>query len=490
MMSILLIIAILNSGVSGDNRIRSEYAWPSPAGVLNKTWQSNALSYYQRLRLSYDRWHTILLTEKDTGEEWGDLLTGGVSYSNPDKFSFAAGGLRVQFAHGLVLSHPGPWSSTDPLALSKSPKWRMRSEVSESPSANDANPFNGFSSIYTMGHYSFATALGWSHIDSGSSGLHQTETELNNQGSLTDKLAAIRVGYKSFGLSFAYSEQEEEQEGTVESFPRVGFDFNYENENSVLTGELAMANDSSANFIVSAGRGLPQFRHTLTLSRNTTNLPRSSGIFGSNHILGAGYGIRWRPLNNFTIDAGALFFDREDEDLFKAALQFSERLPNRFILTERVKISSSSSATITQAQIQAAWSPFSDLTLSLKVPFAFYRSNEDEDENGGGVEIRLKHTPSPIIDLVVSAAAASTNGWNSRIYAYSLSFPGEFGSKPLYNSSRLIQSSISLHLSEEVILRIKAAWFSMPGEEYLGSGDNETEGSSKTTAGVQLDWKF
>ncbi len=87
-------------------------------------------------------------------------------------------------------------------------------------------------------------------------------------------------------------------------------------------------------------------------------------------------------------------------------------------------------------------------------------------------------------------AAASTDGWNSRVYAYSLSFPGEFGSRPLYNSSRLLQSSISLHLSEEAILRIKAAWFSMPGEDYLGSGDNETEGSSKTAAGIQLDWKF
>lgn len=488
MMSILLTIAILISAVSGDNRIRSEYGWPQPEGVLNKTWQSNALSYYQRLRMNYNRWHAVLLTEKDTGEEWGDLLTGGISYSNTDKFYLAAGGLRLQYAHGLLLSHPGSWSGADPLALSKSPKWRMRLEIAESPSANDANPFNGLSSILYMGNYSLAATMGWSHIDPSSSGLHQTETDLNNQGIVTDKLAAVRIGYKSFGVSCVYSEQE--QESTLESFPRVGLDFNYETENSVLTGEFALASDSSANFIVSAGRGLPQFRHTLTLSRHTTDLPRSSEVFGADHILAAGYGIRWRPQSNLTIDAGALFFDREDEDLFKTALQFSERLPNRFVLTERVKISSYPSETTTQAQIQAAWTPFSDLTLSLKFPFAFYRSNENDNENGGGVEVRLKHSPTPMIDLVVSAAAANTNGWNSRIYAYSLSFPGEFGSKPLYNSSRLLQSSVSLHLSEEAILRIKAAWFSMPDEEYLGSGDNQTEGSSKTTAGIQLDWKF
>ncbi len=488
MMSILLTIAILLSTVSGDSRIRSEYSWPSPAGVLNKTWQSNALAYYQRLRLTHDRWHAVLLTEKDIGEEWGDLLTGGISYSNPDKFSFAAGGLRLQFAHGLVLSHPGPWSGTNPLALSKSPKWRMRSEVSESPSANDANPFNGLSSVYNSGHYSLSAALGWSLIDSGSSGLHQTETDINNQDSITDKLAAIRIGYKFFGISFAYSEQEED--GTIQSSPRAGFDFNIETDESVLTGELALGSDSSANFIVAAGRGIPGFRHTLTLSRHTTDLPRSSEIFGSDHNLGAGYGIRWRPLNNFTIDAGALFFDREAEDLFKAALQFSERLPNRFILTERIKISTTSIETTTQAQITTVWSPFPDLTFSLKFPFAFYRSNEAADQNGGGVEIRFKHSPSQKIDFVVSMAAASTDGWNSRVYAYSLSFPGEFGSRPLYNSSRLLQSSISLHLSEEAILRIKASWFSMPGQDYLGSGDNETEGSSKTAAGIQLDWKF
>lgn len=473
---------------SGDIRIRAEQSWPDPVGITDNLWQSSALAFYERLRFDFGLWSTVLLTEKDPGEEWGDLITGGISYDDPEVIKVAAGGLRVQFAHGLILCHPGPWSGGDPLSLSKTPHWRMRTELSESPGANDADPLTGATAEYYFRNVTISTVLAWSKIDTGSSGLHQTESEIENKRAIEEKLASVRAGFGPAGISVAFVNQSEDS--TEESFSRIGADFLLKTEDAMISGEIAADFDSTLNFLLSGSRGLPELRHALTVSRYTGNWPRSAGSMGANHNIGAGYGFRWRPYQRITLDAGALFLDKEDNDSFRAGFQLSERVGNRTSLTQRLKFTATEDERTYRAQITASWSPYPDLTLSLKVPVTRYRSHSDPDENGTGVEVRLKHSPTTSIDLTVSAAAGSTDGWNSRIYAYSLSFPGEFGSTALYNSSVLLQGAVSVHISESAILRMKGMWYNMDGAEFLGSGSSETEGSSRTSAGMQLDWKF
>ncbi len=487
-MTATLAILLLVTGISGDFRMRAEQSWPDPAGITENLWRGSSISFYERLRFDFGLWSTVLLTEKDPGEEWGDLITGGVSYTDPDVIRAAAGALRVQFAHGLILCHPGPWSGGDPLSLSKAPGWRMRMELSESPGANDADPLTGAAVEYLFNRVTISTVLGWSKIDTGSSGLHRTETEIENRRAVDEKLAVVRTGSGPVGISFAFTQQSEDS--TEESFSRIGIDFFGENEDAVFTGEAASDLDSTFNFLISGSRGLADFRHALTVSRYTGNWPRSAGSFGTNHRIGAGYGLRWRPAQGITLDAGALVLDREEEDSFKAGFQLSERVGNRTSLTQRFKLTATEEERTFRTQVAASWSPFSDLTLTLKVPAAWYISHSDPDENGTGVEIRLKHSPVTDLDITVSAAAGSTNGWNSRIYAYSLSFPGEFGSQALYNSSVLLQGAVSAHISESAIFRLKGSWYSMEGAEFLGSGSSETEGPSRTSAGIQIDWDY
>lgn len=308
----LFTIFSLVTAASGDFRVRVEQSWPYPIGITENLWQGNAVAFYERLRFDFGLWSTSLLTEKDPGEEWGDLIAGGVSYTDPEVLRVAAGWLRVQFAHGLILCHPGPWSGGDPLSLSKTPGRRMRLELSESPGANDADPLTGATAEYCFNNVTVSTVLGWSKIDTGSSGLHRTESEIENKRAVDEKLAVFRAGFGPVGISFAHVRQREDL--TDESFSRVGADLLFETEDALLTGEFAADFDSTFNFLVSASRGLADLRHALTLSRYTGCWPRSAGNFGTNHRIGAGYGLRWRPFEGITLDAGALVLDREEQN--------------------------------------------------------------------------------------------------------------------------------------------------------------------------------
>ncbi len=472
----------------GDFRARAENAWPEPAGITQNKWQGSSLVSYQRLRFRRGMWSAVFLTEKDQGEQWADLVTAGVGYSSPQLLTAVAGWLQVQFAHGLLLSHPGPWSGVDPLELSKTPAWRLRLQPAESPGASDARPLTGVAAQYCFSGITLSGVAGVSRTDPGASGLHRTVSEAENEGIVDQKLAAARVGWGSVGISFAFVRQS--GGSTADTCSRAAADFLLETRNTSFTGEVAADFDSTLNFVVSAGRLQSGIRHALTVSRSTGRWARSAGEFGTSHLIGAGYGLKWHVAQGVTLDAGALVLDKQEEDTFKAGFQFTERIQSRTSLSQRLKLTTTEQENTIRAQVTASWSPYADLTLSFKVPAAFYRSKSNPDENGAGVEVRLKHSPVPCLEVTVSAAAGSTDGWNSRVYAYSLSFPGEFGSKALYNSSVLLQTQVSAHISNAATLRVKAGWFNMQGADLIGSGSSETQGSSRTTAGLQLDWEF
>ena len=489
MITLVAILALFSTS-AGDFRVRAEHSWPEPVGILDNLWQGSALSFYQRLRFDYGQWSTVVFTEKDPGEEWGDLISGGIGWDASANFKAVAGALRVQFSHGLLLSHPGSWSAGDPLALSKTPSFRMRLDLSESPGGNDAEPLTGAAAEYNLNSLTISTVLGWSKTDTGSSGLHRTESELENRRAVEEKMAALRLGVGPAGISAVHMVSTEET--SEESVTRIGADFQLQAEDAVFTGEVAADLDSTFNFLLSGSRGQSDFRHALSVSRFTGNWPRSGAESGTSHRIGAGYGLNWRPSDRVTLDAGLQILDTYEENQWKLGLQLSERIAPRTSLSQRFKLTASEEERTYRIQASSTWSPYSDLTLTIKIPFTIFQNsaNPDENENGTGLEIRLKHSPVASVDLTVSAAAASTNGWNSRIYAYSLSFPGEFGSTALYNSSTLLQGAVSLHISERASLRLKGSFYNMEGAESCGSGSSETAGSSRTSAGMQLDWDF
>ena len=486
-MTFILIMTILLE-LPGDLRARAGFSWPFPEGVIENSWQGDNSSYYQRLRFCPDGWKAVIFTEKDSGENWGDLVTGGVQYTGNRSFTVTAGAMRVQFAQGLVFSNSGSWSTSDPLSLSKPVAWRMRLDPAESPGAADGVSLTGAASVYTSGRFSAAAVLGWSLIDSGTPGLHRTDSEIENRGNISEKLGGFRAGFGPAGLSVAVVEQAEDSSET--SSARIGTDLNLTCEDAVVTGEFVTDLDSIADFVLSAGRGGSDFRHCVTAGRNTAGFPRAAGSLGTAHRIAAGYGFRWRVTDHLLTEAGVIYLDGSEEDRLKAGIIFSETPGNRTEFTQRIKFSSAGEDETISARITALWNPASNLVLSMKFPVTRFTSPDQDTQRGYGVEARLKHKPCSLIEWSISAASCSTDGWASRIYAYSLSFPGEFGSTALYNNSVLLQMSVSMHISDDTVLRARTSWYRMEDAESLGSGDEETEGPERTEAGIQLDWSF
>ncbi|PIE52227.1 hypothetical protein CSA37_07655 [Candidatus Fermentibacteria bacterium] len=484
-MTALLLLVIL-ADMPGDIRTRTEFSWPEPAGVTENLWAGGNISFYERLRLHSEKWEAVVLTEKDAGENWGDLITGGVRYSTSD-ISVSAGALRTQFARGIVFSNSGSWSSADPLALSKAPLSRLRLEPAESPGVTDGNSLTGIGSIWQRGEFSLYVVLGWSLLDHSGSGLHRTETEEQNKHDAIEKLAAFRAGWGPAGVSFAAASREG-ADSTV--FSRFGADINLASSAGEISGEILIDTDSTLSFSLSAARGSADLRHCLTVSRNSGEIERASGPYGVSHDLGAGYGVIWKIGNSVVAEAGALFLNCGETEMFKSGFLLTERTQGRLEFTQRIKYSDCEGERLIRCRLTESWSPNSRLTLSVKTPFAFYRNQGGESENGYGLEIRMKHRFSRLIGYSVSAAASQTDGWESRIYAYSLSFPGEFGSTVLYGNSLLLQASLSLHISEDTAVRARFSRYFREGAEWLGSGSTETPGPFRTTAGCQLDWSF
>jgi hypothetical protein len=345
----------------------------------------------------------------------------------------------------------------------------------------------GAAAGFSTGQISLAGVLGRSSIDPGESGLHRSPGEVDSRRSVTEDLGAFRAGWGPAGVSFTSVSRTSD---STESSTRVGADIYLPGKQSLLTGEFVTDLDSVTNFVLSATRGLPEFRHGLTISRNTGGMPRTAGAMGTNHTVGAGYGVRVRTISWLIMDGGLLVLQREEDNRVKAAMQFTESLAGRTELSQRVTFSHSQSEETISGRLTAGWNPGRNLALSLKVPFCFHSSEEGGSERGAGIETRLRHRVSPRLEYSLSGAACSTDGWASRVYAYALSFPGQFGSTALYNSSVLLQAAVSVHISPDAVLRGKYSWHLMQGEESLGSGYEETPGSSRNAAGLQLDWKF
>jgi hypothetical protein len=484
---IFLLIASAVTAFFGDVRLRAADAWPTPRGVTEDHWAGNSLFFYQRIRFSVSDASFVLLTEKDPGEEWCDLIAGGAGYRK-NEWLAAAGMLRVQFATGLVLSSAGQWASADPLSLSKPVSWRIRLEPSESPGDNDPGGLVGAGAQFTAGRLSLASVAASRRADPGGTGLHRSPAEIASRGSLRNDLLAFRAGWGSVGITLAGISSRTDSARTEGL--RFGADINLTGDTHGLVGEIALEGDSVVNFIASASRGTPSFRHGVTVSRNISPYPEGSHELGSTHRAGAGYGFRLRLLPNLLMDTGMLYLDKGETANVKAGVQMEFSPGGRTEIGSRLSLSSSSAdETTLSGRLTASWSPGRNTTLSLKLPYSAYRS-EDENQFGAGLEARLRHRTLYGLEYSLSAAAAETDGWPSRVYAYNLSFPGEFGSRALYGSSALLQGAVSMHISEQATIRVKTGWYTRRGEESLGTGYETTEGPSRTWAALQFDCKF
>ncbi len=474
-----------------EARFRLERRYPGPRGVLENLWAGDEWAFFNRWSFRAGRFGAVLLTEKDPGEEWGDLAAGGLSWAGNRPLSSIAGGyLRMRSALGLTGDHGGFSTGGSPLSLAKPPVHREVLEPATSPGDCDGEPLTGAGAEFRWGGTGLTVLQGISRVDPSGDGLHRSSSELDRRGSVEEWFSFARLSGDRFGLSGAMVRRTGDS-STVSG--RAGLDLSLAGDRRGITGEACVGFDGgrvSAAFLAGVHGDDGNFRHALTVGRYPSGFPahRSSRPFGSNHDLAAGYGIRWRPGRGCTLTSGLSVMQRGDETVAEAGLQGEESPFPRTALLQKLTVSDSREGTVFRGVAGAAWSPGGGTSLTLRLPCCAVREG-DSTLLGAGAEFRVSHRLTGTLEVSASAAAADTEGYASRVYVYRLSFPGEFGSCALYGRSALLQASLSVEPARGWRLRFRIGRFHGYGRDSLGSGYEQTEGPSRTDAGLQLDWK-
>lgn len=486
----LLLLALPALLAATDVRFRLERRFPDPRGITGNHWAGDAWAFLHRTSFETERLEGVLLLEKDPGEKWGDLAAGGLRWVQGTALQdVSAGFLRLGMALGLTAGYDGIGQGGDPLSLVKAPVHRSVLEPAESPGDCDGAPLTGAAAVFRSGEWGFTILQAVSFIDRSSGGLHRSATEISNRGAVREVFSYARLSGSAMGFSGAFLRTSDDSAATA---GRAGFDLRLSGGEIELTGEASMGISGGTfpvAFLVGMYGDAGAFRHSLTAGRCPSSFPsaRSSTPFGVSHDLAGGYGIRFRPGRRVTITAGLEVLDRESGITTEAGLQLDEAPFQTVSFTQKATFSRIGSATTLRGLAATVWNPHHNTTLTLRLPVASFRDG-DSTGFGAGVELRLKHRFVHWLEATVSAAGADTDGYTSRVYAYKLSFPGEFGSSAMYGNCAVLQASVSASLGEDWRVRCRISRFHMYDRESIGSGYEETVGPNRTETGLQLDW--
>ncbi|MFO7626440.1 MAG: hypothetical protein R6V62_04210 [Candidatus Fermentibacteraceae bacterium] len=488
--SSLLVLLLPVALAAADARIRFERRYPDPRGILEHHWEGDAWAFFHRTTFDAGKLSGVLLLEKDPGEKWGDLTAGGLQWVQGTTLqSVSAGFLRLGMALGLTAGYGGIGQGGDPLSLVKAPVHRSVLAPAESAGDCDGAPLTGAAAVLRTRGLSFTVMQAVSSVDRSVTGLHRSQTEIDGHGAVREVFSYARVSGTVIGLSGAFVRTSDDSAVVT---GRAGFDVRLSGDDRELTGEASMGfNDGAVPvaFLVGMYGDAGAFRHSLTAGRYPSSFPsvRSSVPFGVSHDLAGGYGVRYRPGRRVTVTAGLEVLDRDNGITTEAGLQFDEAPFSGTTLTQKATFARTAGGTTLRGLLAAGWSPSRSTTLTLRFPTASFREG-DSTSFGAGVEFRLKHQFRPWLEATFSAAGADTDGYPSRVYIYKLSFPGEFGSSAMYGSCAVLQASVSVVLGEDWRVRGRISRFHGYDRESLGSGYEETQGPTRTEAGLQLDW--
>ncbi|MBD3368775.1 hypothetical protein GF402_00240 [Candidatus Fermentibacteria bacterium] len=495
-MRLLLVLALFGLAAGGDLRIRLQRRFPSCRGVLEGAYAGDGYSYLQRLRFSAAGMDLSVLSEKDRGEEWDDLICGGLGYS-PGKGgllrSVSAGWLRTRLGSGLVLAHPGGWSGSSFSGASKSPSIDARLRPARGSWACDGQGLTGAGAELFVGGVDLWLLQGVSRVDPSEGGYHRTSGERESRGSLLEVLSALRAEWRFLGLSAASSWPAEDDSP---SWKRAGVDCRWARESFVLAGELAVGQDSSGTttaFWVAPAQELERFRHCFALFGRPEAFPdrRGNVPVGEDCDLGARYGLRCRPVDGVRVAGRLEGLAREGDDETEASGEVSMRPAPRMQAVAGLRYGWEGAGRSWRSLLKLSWEPHAMVGLSTRLQLTGYAdSGEDTTESGSAAELRLSYRPARRLRFRVGTVAFDTDGYDSRVYAAELAFPGQFGSAALYGGGFLLQGSVSLEAAPGMFVRARGLWERRENVETMGSGWEETEGDGRTTVGLQLDYAF
>jgi hypothetical protein len=489
-----LLLLLAAGGGSDDLRLRLFRRWPACRGTLEGVYAGDGYAMFQRLRVRRESLGLTLITEKDRGEDWGDLVCGGVSWEGGPKAvvgSLSAGWLRADLGSGLVMAHPGGWGGPGFTGYEKPPMLRTRLEPASGAWGCDGHPLTGAGGVFALGEVRLAALQAVSWTDRSGDGLHRTAGELEGKGFRREVLPAVRAVAGPVGLTAAAAWTDSDS-GSSE-WQRGGVDLQLRRGAFLLSGEAAVGRDSGGietAFWAGPAHESEGFRQAFLVFRSPEGFPdrRSSAPLGECRF-GCRYGLRWRPAVATFLSAGVVCRVREEEDAWKAAGEVSRRLAAALRAKAGTRWTADGDGDSWRGVGALSWEPSRMVRLSLKMQLTGW-SDGDSTESGSCAETRLRVRPRRWLSLRLGAAGYSTDGWRSRAYVAALAFPGQFGAEQVQGEGMLLQAAVSVEPREGLFLRAGVGWTLRDGAESIGSGYEETEGDSRTEAGLQLDWRF
>lgn len=491
---LLLFLSGITFAFEGDVRVRLQRRFPSCRGTIENYYAGDEFGFYDRFRFRSGTMRFSLLLDKARGEEWVDIVSGGVMWTPPNSNlqSVSAGWLKADLGSGMVLSCPGSWSDLNELALYKPPGIRNRIEPATSAWGCRGNPLIGASAIARFGDLDVSFLAAYSVLDSIGDGHHRTPSEIAGKAAIREILGAVRAGGEKWGITLAGATELDCDE---RYWIRMGTDWDLDFSTFTFTGETAAGADSggvSVAFWAAPSQNFGHFRHMLMLLRNPSDFPdaRTSPPIGRECDIGFCYGLRWNVFPRTALKAGAGTYFNNDEHLLRGSALIQYRFPWNMEATAGVRTATETAESSWRAWAGNNWQPLDKFNIRTKLSFTGWSSDEDSTENGTGIELKIRYSPISLLSLGLGGAAFATDGYNSRVYAAEPFFPGEFGSTALWDRGFMFHMSVSAEITEDLFLRARFLRKIIENVTVLGSGWEETEGDSRTEFGFQLDCAF
>jgi hypothetical protein len=484
--ALALAAALASTGFDGEVLARIWRRFPECRGVVEGAYAGDETCFLCRSQMETGGFRAILITEKDRGEEWGDLLAGGACWTGSSFLrSASAGWLRAKLGSGLVLGGSSSWGASAPGLDARPPDRATRADPATGAGSCDGSPLTGASVTAGAAGVSITLLQGLSALDPSGSGLHRTPSEIEAKGSIRESLSAARVTFGGFGATLAGRSLEGDR------CLRSGLDFGLDAAGAGFSGEVSWEHDScdTAAFWVAMSEASDQLRFCGAAFSTPEDFgdDRTSSPAGLECDLGCGAALRWRPamgwLGALSVSAGSAGGCARERGSAEVSKRFSPDLEmavsGRLVL-DRGEWSS-------RATTSLSWRTAGQSVLSVEVQ-ATSAGNGERRDTGGAVEGRIRWKPSEKVSISAGCAGYSTTGYAARAYCGELGFPGESGSTAVWGEGFLMQVSATFTTGVGIEIRGRLSRAVREEADSMGSGLEETEGGTRTEAGLQLEF--
>lgn len=474
-------------GSCGGALLRLWRRFPSCEGTLSGAYAGDEYSFLNRVECSFGEFDLTTLVEKDRGEDWGDLAAAGADWAGAGPvLGASAGWLDCRLGSGLLLDRGGGWGGQGGFVEAKAPAADSRIRAASSAGACDGEPLTGAGATASLGGLETSVILARSWIDPAGTGLHRTPSELESAGSVEETLAGVRSALGPFGAGFVAASR------NGSGWGRYGLDLHLPAAGFELSGEavLGTAGDSaSAAFWAAVTESDRRSRFCIGVFGCPDEFPleRAGMPMGGVCDLGAGAGVRWKPMRGWTVSGSATCLYRDDGGNVRLEASADRRFSPSFEGGLAGRFSEDGAEDSWRLVADFTWEALDALRLTAGLERTGW-ADDDLSSGGSSAGVRFVWSASNWLEVRAACTAYGTDGWESRVYCSELGFPGEFASSPQWGRGFLMQISPSVEPGAGVEARLKFSLLQREGVESIGSGLEETSGDSRTEAGIQVDF--